>query len=348
MRINAIIAGIFFVIVIPTVVILKLLGIAVDGIGSLVDVQNQTLIWVLVIGSIIGLVAVSVFGKARRDQTFELIAFTIMQYIFLDWIYYGAIYKWILVEYGIEPRVLVLVQTSLLLIVVATLYYMTVHVYKPQPGMWRAYGLITVFGSLLICSSIYFKPYVFFEHAKGVKDNKTVSVEEGVDGLEAKSKFWILRNKENEIIDLSWSPGFSATYGRALTQGTADDVSDAMEFQKKNSPVSILINLRESFAEDKEKQKSAKVSDFREFKIGEVFEMQNMKAGESNGFYIRQPMGKPSYQAIASYGTGIKAVLRDGREFDLKKSTAMPDGDYDFKIVAYEDGARVKVWFEGK
>ena len=88
--------------------------------------------------------------------------------------------------------------------------------------------------------------------------------------------------------------------------------------------------------------------DFREFKVGRKHEyrISNMKKGESNGFYIRGPRGFPTKQFVTSFGTGVKAVYRDGREFDLSTGRALPDGDKDFMLIAYEDGARALVWFE--
>lgn len=87
--------------------------------------------------------------------------------------------------------------------------------------------------------------------------------------------------------------------------------------------------------------------DYWELKINEKYIIKDMKAGQET-LYIAGPVGFPTIRFVTSFHTGVKAVLRDGREYDLAKKYRLPNGDYDFKLVAYKDGARAMVRFRKK
>ena len=82
--------------------------------------------------------------------------------------------------------------------------------------------------------------------------------------------------------------------------------------------------------------------DYIQLRVDEKYILKDMKAGQESP-YIRAPMGFPTLQWVSSFGTGVKFVIRDGRKYDLKRKDKRPDGNYDFKFVAYEDGAKAMV-----
>lgn len=107
--------------------------------------------------------------------------------------------------------------------------------------------------------------------------------------------------------------------------------------------------LKKAEASQKTKDQT-KTPDYREFKIGRKngLRIDNMKKGEGLGYFVRAPRGFPTLQFLTSLGTGVKAILRDGTEYDLSNRKPLPNGDYDFKLVAYENGAKIRLWFERK
>jgi hypothetical protein len=158
----------------------------------------------------------------------------IAQGIFL-FIYYGKFYEYVIGKYGLDPRLLLLVMTALFFIVIAIIYFGSIHVLGAPARTWIAHVLFSVIGALLIAGWMFVQPFVLFDHNPD-KENVTVTDGKNV----AKGKFWVLKDENGKIVDISWSSGYSTKYGKQLVQGTPEDARAAMEFLGNKSSSKFL------------------------------------------------------------------------------------------------------------
>ncbi len=165
-------------------------------------------------------------------------------WLFLVRIYYGSIHNWIIREYGYDPRFVLLIQTALVIVAAGIIYYFALYVFEEKPNAWKAYTLISVFGSLVIALGIWSHPYDLFKHHPTNVDGTVAVNQQGKFAVQA--KVWILRDANTgKIIDYSSSPGISSIYGMQFVPIEPKDVQEFMEFKAKNSGVPFFSNKKD-------------------------------------------------------------------------------------------------------
>lgn len=222
-------------IVLILVVIFRIINYPIQLVAETFDI-NTALLWAL---TIIGVIYIA-WSVAHGDgnigqQLWTMFWLAIGQIIFVKYIYYGWLFDYLLSSQGTDPRLLLATMTALIIVVAGVIYFSLFSVFPVNTRIWVAYVLVSIFGTLLIAGSVNTQPFALFEHKVENTDSKSAT---------ATAKFWILREKsekgDGKIIDVSWSPGISATYGKPLSKGTPADVEEVKDFLANKSTTSWL------------------------------------------------------------------------------------------------------------
>ncbi len=233
-------------------------------------------------------------------QTLQALGMGFSQWAFLAWIYYGKITDYLVSAYGYEPRLVMLAQTPLLIVAVGIIYYGALDAYDVKPSAWKAYTLISVFGTVVIMLGIYAQPYVLFSH----------------DADAPTPKFYVLRDENGKLIDVSYSPKFSVKYGKRLRPGTPADVPDVIKYKNANDIQAFL------YRSQKEEQKG---DDDAEDAYRPIFE----RVGVGRHIFTLNAGEKTAWKKIPPNMVWELYSLRKG-DWDL-----IPFGG---EIVSYKEG----------
>ena len=206
------------------------------------DFKNEALGWLCFI-VFLSLGAYSIYSKRETfSQAVTAFFMAVGHWIFLKEFYYGWFTDYVVATHGTDPRFVLFWQTLGIMVAAAIIYYMVVYVFEVKPNAWKAYALISFFGPILIAGMMYSQPYSFFEHLPKDKDGNPAQDVNG--NYEVRSKFWLLKNEDGDIIDLSYSPGVSESYGKQLVRGTPGDVEQVRIYLQKNSKIPLLYGSK--------------------------------------------------------------------------------------------------------
>ena len=180
-------------------------------------------------------------------------------WFFIYIIYFGIVYNYLAMATGIYPSILLMLMSFFIGIVGAVGYFVIFSHFKVKIRLWPAYLIISVFGPIVIMISAYLQPIQLFDHNiidKGeiVKsemegyyydiDNNKKNAAKGIYPI--RSKFWILRDNDSNIIAHSFSPGISTSLGRELVRGTPDDAEEFITYLKTRTKLGWLYSLMDT------------------------------------------------------------------------------------------------------
>ena len=172
-------------------------------------------------------------------------------------LYFSFIYETIVLRYGANPTAVQAIMCLMIVPSVGVFYWAVFSHFDVKIKIWPAYLLISIFGPIVVGIGAYMQPYQLFDHvvineqgrvAKkemesyyyDIDTNKQTAMK-GVYPI--RSKFWILWDTNDNIIDHSSSPGVSARYGREFVRGTPSDVDEYVAYLRTKSKLRRFYQL---------------------------------------------------------------------------------------------------------
>jgi len=266
-----IISGAFALLIIIVAVFSSVFGLtfsAVSWVLSFGGINDTAAILSGILALWFAIIYAAIIKPKTIAQALQALGMGFSQWAFLAWIYYGKITDYFVSAYGYDPRLVMLVQTPLLIVAVGIIYYGALDVYNIKPSAWKAYTLISVFGTVVIMAGIYAQPYALFHHEAEAPE----------------AKFYILRDETGKLIDVSYSPGYSVKYGKPLKPGTPADVPDVIKYKKENDIQSFLYSRRRITINVDDKQRE--IVDYKPMfePVGEGRYVFTLEAGEKTAW----------------------------------------------------------------
>ena len=270
-----------------TAALLKTFYNAIGYLLSLATIENDYVLWVCIPSIILAITLIAIFKRSLIGEAFQFIGLAAIQIWFLMW-YYLKFHNLLHAKLDfLDERLLYLLQTSLLVFVVAVLYFGAGFVFGPAVKIWKSYLIITLVGSLVICGSLATQPFQAFskdtDHAGNKIDEISTAEAEETYG---KPKYWYLENKEGVIIDVSSHPGFSGKFGKAMKPVDPERVEAVMEYMKKNSKLFSFLDKGLDEAVLPNKTKTAQAKDYKVYGPGDDPGFR-LREGTDTDHYIR-------------------------------------------------------------
>jgi len=175
----------------------------ISGVGH---IDKMIIGWALVLG-----IFYVIYGIFKKDDIAKRLCLAAVlflgNWLFLSF-YYITVTNFLVKISGIEPRMIIGVQTLCISLAVGVLWYLFFNALKVEPGAWKGYAIISIFGSLIIAYWMWFQPHILFAHATNIPEKiQTQGKSETAFikwfGKNKTEEFWIKRKITGRLMYIS-------------------------------------------------------------------------------------------------------------------------------------------------
>ncbi|MFA4833686.1 MAG: hypothetical protein WC619_02445 [Patescibacteria group bacterium] len=212
----------------------------------------QTSITILVLV----LVSVACFAwyRGKNPKLVVAMLMALAQVFFVYCLYFGYLADVLVAQTGYGEREITFWLSVAIVPVVGIFWYLFLSLFMGTSGkMAIGYVILSVLMCSVIAGDMYCRPFDLFEHLPKKDANGKVLKDEAGNPV-AESKFYILRNEEGRIIEVSHSEGISTRYGKPLVKGTPEDAAEVERFEEQNSKNLIFLKSLSSSSSSHSKQ----------------------------------------------------------------------------------------------